>query len=53
MKKSTRKNKIVVNKKDMKDEHIPLIRILESGTKEERMKEAKKQRKEMKDGFDD
>jgi len=53
VKKSTRKNNIVVSKKKMEDEHIPLIRILESGTKEERMKEAKKQRKEMKEDFED
>lgn len=46
------KKTLVVKKKEMDKEHINLIRILETGSKKERMKEAKKQRKELKE-FED
>ena len=44
-----RKSKIKVSKKSMLKEHVKLVRVLEKGSKEEQKKEAKSQRKEMKE----
>ena len=41
------KEVIKVTKSEMRKEHVPLIRVLEHGTKSEQMKEAKKQKHEL------
>lgn len=49
MKKNKKNKAIKVKKSEMLKEHINLIRILDSGSKVEQKKEAKKQKKELKE----
>ncbi len=40
--------KVITNKKEFKKEHKHLLKVLMGGTKKERIKEAHKQKKELK-----